>query len=130
MAQFSLTLKPLTAKIAQNFSKGLDFLKRLIGEKFLKILIRIFLVIFSLMVLIIIGVKLMSLFEEDERASSVSEPTTAPALYQSYQPSVYATDLEILQLEKELGMLEREMAGFNFNEAVLNPPNLDFEIRF
>ena len=59
-----------------------------------------------------------------------AEPTPTPAGYQLYKPSVYAGDPEILKLEEEINIFDREVSGTVLKETTLNPPTLDFNIDF
>lgn len=60
----------------------------------------------------------------------MAEPTPTPVGYQLYKPSVYAGDPEILKLEEEINIFDREVSGAVLKETTLNPPTLDFNIDF
>jgi hypothetical protein len=55
-------------------------------------------------------------------------PTTAP--YQPYNPSVYAEDELVLQLEEDIKVLDRELSIVQLKETILTPPVLDFNVNF
>ena len=55
-------------------------------------------------------------------------PTLPP--FQQYRPSVYADDPLILQLEKDINVLDRELSNVQIKEILLEPPKFDFNISF
>jgi hypothetical protein len=48
----------------------------------------------------------------------------------SFRPSKYADDPEILQIEEDLSVLEREINRAILRDNTINPPSLDFNIQF
>jgi hypothetical protein len=46
------------------------------------------------------------------------------------QPSVYATDEAVLKIENNLKELEQKLQTEDLKETGLNPPVLDFEVKF
>lgn len=60
----------------------------------------------------------------------VSGPTPTAVEYIPSIPSLYATDETVLNLEQEISVLDREIAGVQLRETTLNPPILDFNINF
>ncbi|MBU0569407.1 hypothetical protein KKB40_01335 [Patescibacteria group bacterium] len=129
-ANITSKFKLLTAKGVKGFSGARVFLQGIIDKNFLKKLLKIFFVILFLLILIFVGIKLFSLLKENGSEDSVLQTTSPPAVYQPYQPSVYAKDAEVLKLEADLGILEKEMAGFNLKDSVMSLPSLDFEVSF
>lgn len=61
---------------------------------------------------------------------SQAVPTPTPVGFQPYKPSVYAGDPEVLKLEEEINILDREVSSAQIKETTLNPPTLDFNINF
>jgi hypothetical protein len=100
-------------------------------HKFIKTLIRTFLILFFTVVLIFIAIYLYRMLQKENVAvqpgSSVS---VTPVPFSPFKPSVYALDPEVLQLEEEINILERELARVNIKEEGVNPPKLDFSINF
>jgi hypothetical protein len=99
-------------------------------HKFIKGLIRTFLILFFTMVLVFIAIYLFrTLQTESDPVAPVGESVT-PVPFSPFKPSVYAQDPEILQLEEEINILERELARVNIKEDGINPPRLDYNINF
>jgi len=57
-------------------------------------------------------------------------PTPTPVGYQRYKPSVYAGDPEILKLEEDVNVLDREVSSAILKDDTLKPPTVDFDINF
>ena len=131
ITKVSTSSKPFTSKGLATGSVLTSSLKGAFENKFIKRLVRTFLILVFLMILIFIGIKLFRLLQED---GEVKEPrrevTPTPASYQPYKPSVYANDPEVLQLEEDINVLEREISGSNLREDKLIPPNLDYNVSF
>lgn len=50
--------------------------------------------------------------------------------YIPVKASLYADDEEVLNLERDISVLEREVATVSLKELGLQPPSLDFNVRF
>lgn len=129
------TTDPLVARgnalSAQAVSSSNTFVKT---DKFKKVLP---IMIFGgvLVVLILIGVTvilplLSRMGTKEETPIVVTSPTAPPIEFTPSEPSVYANDPAILQLEEKISVLDREIVGAQLRESTLNPPTLDFNITF
>lgn len=56
--------------------------------------------------------------------------TPTPIEIEPSQPSIYALDEVILQLEEDINTLDRELSTTVLRETSLNPPKLDLNVRF
>ncbi len=104
---------------------------QIVDTGFLKKIVRIFLIVFFLMIVIYIGIRLFS--ELNKNGGDGISPegiTSTPIPYQPYKPSVYAEDPTTLRLEEEINVIERELSSVNLRESLLTPPSLDFEVSF
>jgi hypothetical protein len=61
---------------------------------------------------------------------TVPSPTPTPPEERIISPSAYATDPEILEIEKNLSALEKKLVEIDFYEAKLTPPSLDMKVNF
>ena len=126
-SKLSKTVSPVLNKGAT----GAASVGTLIDKSFLKKLIRIFFIIFFLMIVLFIAALLfreVSKNETDGITDGGSTPT--PIQYQPFNPSIYAEDPEILKLEEDINVLDRELSGTSLRETSLNPPLLDFNVSF
>jgi hypothetical protein len=124
-----------TQKIQPNAQKSaagaLQVTTKVAGNRLFFKVVRLFIIIFFLMILVFIGTKMYSILTEngEDGAKTVyTSPTPVP--YKPSKPSVYAEDEFILELEEKLGVLEREIAGISIRETTLTPPILDYKINF
>lgn len=62
--------------------------------------------------------------------TSTEEPTPSLELIDNVRESVYANDSEILELQKELDVINNEMFSVPLRDSTINPPALDFNINF
>ena len=86
-------------------------------------------VILLLVLLYIVSLFVKTIRQNGEVAiSGIPTPTVAP--YIPYNPSVYAEDELVLQLEEDIKVLDRELATAQLKETILTPPVLDFNINF
>ena len=53
-----------------------------------------------------------------------------PVPFVPFKPSVYADDPEVLKIEEDLTLLERELNQVKIKEDGIDPPKLDFDISF
>ena len=90
-------------------------------------------VVLGAMFIIIIGIVAIGLYtklQKPQTAPTKVEPSPTPPTYQTFKPSVYAKDPEVLKIEENLDILNREMDTTNLKEDNLLPPKLDFDISF
>ena len=97
---------------------------------FIKV-VRLFIILFFLLLLVYIGFRIFSLTQESvENGDRIVYETPTPVPYKPSRPSAYAEDELILILEEKIQVLEREISGISIRESVLTPPILDFDIDF
>ena len=90
--------------------------------------------IVAVVLLLLVLLYIVSLFVKTIRqngevtVSGIPTPTVAP--YIPYNPSVYAEDELVLQLEEDIKVLDRELATAQLKETILTPPVLDFKVNF
>jgi hypothetical protein len=101
-----------------------------VDNKFIKTLIRSFLIIFFAIVLIFIAVYLFRMLKQENGSVPTGSTSTTPVPFAPSKPSVYAQDAEVLKLEEDINILERELTTVNIKEDGINPPKLDFDIKF
>lgn len=88
-----------------------------------------------LLVLILIGVFVVVPIISKMRAPKetpvvVLTPSPTPIEQAPTQPSIYANDPEILKLQEDINVLDREVVGTQLRETTLNAPVLDFNVSF
>lgn len=108
-------------------STGGEFVKT---DKFKKILPMI---LFALVLLLILGVGfyfVRGFMNRTVDPTIVEGPTPTLVEYIPSEPSLYVTDEEVLKLEQQISVLDREIAGVQLRETTLTPPTLDFNINF
>ncbi len=127
----SSSLQPVIKKGARSGSGITSSASGLIDKKFLQRLIKIFLVLLFVMVLLVIGLQLF-IPDDNNGPSNGSNPEETPVIptYQPTFPSVYSDDKEVLKIEEDLNILEREISGTRIDETTLNYPDLDYKITF
>jgi hypothetical protein len=101
-----------------------------VDGKFIKIAVRSFVAILLAIILIIIASRLFKEFREEKPVSQNGGAPVTRVPYEPHKPSVYEQDPEILILEEEIGILERELYGVNIKEDGIKPPQLDWNISF
>jgi hypothetical protein len=101
-----------------------------IGSKLPKILKPVAVVLILLFV-IFLGINLFNRYLKPSGSGSNNTqqtPTVPP--FKTYEPSIYVDDEEILSIENELNVLERELENTRIIESNLNIPSLDYDINF
>jgi hypothetical protein len=83
-----------------------------------------------LIVVIIGGYTVIRNMYKGDSPAIVTGPTPTSAEYVPSQPSLYSEDPEVLKLEQDISLLQREITGTSLRETTLNPPVLDFNISF
>ena len=101
-----------------------------VDSKFIKIAVRSFIVIIFAIILIYIASFLFKRLREEKTVSQNGGAPVTQVPYEPFKPSVYANDPEVLILEEEIGILERELYGVNIKEDGIKPPQLDWNISF
>src|SRR3989344_5949697 len=88
----------------------------------------VILLIFTfLLILFFTGTRVFTSLRKNSAQDSALTPTPTPLDYQGYKPSIWAEDKNILKLEEDINILEKEL-GTNIRDTSLTPPILDFEI--
>jgi hypothetical protein len=88
-----------------------------------------------LLVLILVGLFVIAPIISKIRAPKinpivVTNPSPTPIEQEQTQPSIYANDPDILKLQEDINVLDREVVGTQLRETTLNAPVLDFNITF
>lgn len=111
-------------KVASSFNKiPIEGLKKVIYP---------FMVIVLVLVVLFVGIGVFRILREggDGGNGRVSQETVTPVVYRPKEPSVYANDAIILQIETDINVLLGEMYSKVLKESTLIPPRLDFNIKF
>lgn len=131
IAKLSTMLKPYAKKGGDVSSSAATKAGEIVDKKFLRKLVRIFLILFFLLILIFVAIRLFKTSTNGGNGGGIAnQPTPTPINYEPYKPSVYADDPVIKKLEEDINVLEGEISGTNIRETDLNPPTLDFNISF
>jgi hypothetical protein len=108
-----------------------QFLKRGVLAKLpLKKILRFGLIAFFVATLVLIAIRVFKTIREEKDGNGGVEATPSPAVYQPYKPSLWADDPEVLRLEEDISVIDRELTETYLREDKLLPPGLDFDIRF
>lgn len=89
----------------------------------------------AVLVLVILAVSILPGMITKVRNGQVSvdintTSTPTPAEFRPTQPSMYANDKTILELEESLNILDKQINSTNIRETTLTPPELDFTVSF
>ena len=124
------SVNPVISQNKQNIQTTLAPAKGILANFPIKKIARIVAVVILLLVLLyIVSLFVKTIRQNGEVAvSGIPTPTVAP--YIPYNPSVYAEDELVLQLEEDIKVLDRELATAQLKETILTPPVLDFNINF
>lgn len=109
-----------------------------ISNKFLGKILRVIVIVVLFLILIFVLLSLFRLLNTNETVQNGGDNTTqtevspspTPVTYRPYEPSIYADDPEILQIEEDVSVLDAELYRANLGDPVTRPPNLDFNISF
>ena len=119
------TLLPVINKVKVVWMKIPDNIK-----KILRIVIIVLAALFLLMVVFSAVMKYKSNLPVEVQPSPIvySEPPSDEEIVTN--PSRYATDSGVLEIEENLRNLDKELDNLKVNEINLLPPRLDFDITF
>ena len=123
-------LSPFAKKSVTSATDASKVVSTSVDNKFIKILIRTFLILFFIIVLVFIAFYLFRTIQEENGVVRTDGVSVTPVPFAPYKPSVYAQDPEVLRLEEEINILERELARVSVKEDGINPPKLDYDISF
>jgi len=103
-------------------------------EKMAKKPLFIFVSIFAFVLLAFLGLAIfMSFNQKNLNPTTENQPTPTPPTEikeEITSPSPYATDAALLKTEEEIKTLDKRLQETDLKESKLNPPSLDWEIKF
>ncbi|OGM10407.1 hypothetical protein A2Z67_02900 [Candidatus Woesebacteria bacterium RBG_13_36_22] len=123
-------LTPFAKKGASSATDVTKVVSSSVDNKFIKALVRSFLIIFFVIVLIFIATYLFKTLKKENGIVHNNGVSVTPVPFEPYKPSIYAQDAEVLKLEEDVNILERELAEVKIKEDGINPPKLDYDISF
>lgn len=123
-------ITPFAKKSATSATHTAQAVRASVDNNFLGNLVRTFLILFFSLVLVFIAIYLFRKIKSDEISTEVPSITTTPPPFEPFKPSVYAQDPEVLKIEEDVNILERELNQTKIREEGINPPSLDFDISF
>lgn len=132
VSRSSSVLGPIASNQSQKVSKKLGNLSSSNKMNFKKI-IKILIIISFLIILALLGsrvFKKVAELNDQTKPQPTTMETPTPAVFQPYKPSEYADDPEVLKLEEDVNILERELARTGIKEDRLYPPQLEFKVDF
>ena len=118
------------AKGMSGVSGGLFSIGGSIDKSLLKKLIWAFFVIAFLLILVFVGITLFRRLNGNGNGGSLSNLSPSPGAYHPHKPSVWADDKEVLSIEEDLSVLEKEISRANVREVIPKLPSLDFNVSF
>ncbi|MFH1840843.1 MAG: hypothetical protein ABH807_01675 [Candidatus Shapirobacteria bacterium] len=104
-------------------------IKKIIAKLERSLLIKIGLGFAALFVILLV---LALIFGSKRKPANVA-PTPTPKVIPTEEisrPSLYATDAAILEIESRIKDIDQKLQEVDLKETALNPPVLDFEIKF
>ena len=125
-------VKPAVSRQTQKATSKLKSTKKIGKKSDMKKFFVIFAVVLVLFIVTITASKVVPVLQNQNRSQpkDEGEPTPTPATFDTYQPSVYADDPEVLKLEEDISIFEREVSTVNLRHSELFPPTIDFKISF
>ena len=107
---------------------------KVVKEKIAKKKLVIFVSIFAFVILMLLGLAVfMSFNQKNLGQTDDSRPIPTPTMEikeEITSPSPYATDAAILKKEEDIKELDKRLQEADLKESPLNPPALDWEIKF
>jgi len=126
----SIFLTPFAKKGLTSATSASSAVRTSVDNKFLKNLVRTFLILFFTLVLIFLGIYFFRMLKSEDGITQFPGVSVTPPPFEPFKPSVYAEDPEILAIEEDVNILERELTQTKIREDGINPPSLDFDISF
>lgn len=126
-------MKPYAQKGTESVATTSETVKASVDNKFIKVVVRSFIVVFFVMILAFIASFLFKRLKEEGSTvnpENITVITPTPIAFEPYIPSVYAEDPEILNLEQQITILDGEIRGIIIKESGINPPSLDYDVSF
>lgn len=124
------TVTPVISQNKESIQTTLAPAKGIFANFPFKKIARIVAVVLLLLVLLYIVSMFVKTIKQNGEVTVSGIPTPTVAPYIPYNPSVYAEDELVLQLEEDIKVLDRELATVQLKETILTPPVLDFDINF
>jgi len=104
--------------------------RNMFDNPLIKKIVRISVIVILLLVFLYIISLLVKTARQNGEVAVPGLPTPTVAQYLPYNPSVYAEDELVLQLEEDIKVLDRELSTVQLKETILTPPTLDFNVNF
>ncbi len=103
----------------------------LVDKKFIRLILKIFIVFVMVLILLYMALGFVRRLKK-EGVFLPNTPTPQPSVipYNPYNPSVYNKDPQVIEIDENLKILDRELNNLNLRESGLNPPSLDWDIKF
>lgn len=105
-------------------------LGKLSDPNLLKKVLRVAVIVILLIALLFIVSRAIKMIGNNGSDLSVIVPTPTVAQYRPTNPSIYADDPEVLKIEEDIKILDRELSTAVLPEPLLVLPILDFDIDF
>ncbi|OGM12587.1 hypothetical protein A2V80_00030 [Candidatus Woesebacteria bacterium RBG_16_39_8b] len=125
--------KKVVGRVKETITPVVNQNKDIISEKqtlFIKKIVRISIIVILLLVFLYIISLLVKTARQNGEVAVPGFPSPTVAQYLPYNPSVYAEDEMVLQLEEDIKVLDRELSTIQLKETILTPPTLDFNVNF
>lgn len=87
-------------------------------------------IVLLLLALYPIGSSIFKSVIKDRESGDGGVPTPSVGPFRPYKPSIYADDEQVLQMEEDIKVLDRELSTSQLKDSILTPPVLDFDISF
>jgi len=104
--------------------------RNMFDNPLIKKIVRISVIVILLLVFLYIISLLVKTARQNGEVAVTGIPSPTVAQYLPYNPSVYAEDELVLQLEEDIKVLDRELSTVQLKETILTPPTLDFDVNF
>ena len=125
---------PITSKGAPKIKEIGGSAKNLLGGGFIKKIAKVAGVALVIILLLLIALQIVERVRDmgmgEENGIVTTTPSISPGPYIPLNPSVYAEDELVLEIEDDLRVIDREMSTTGLPETTLTPPVLDFDINF
>jgi hypothetical protein len=125
-------LNPFVKKGKEKSGKVVTSAAKVIDTKLLRLLVSILMILIFAGVVFFIASRFYKTVTEEDGGNGVAVEQVSPTGvdYQFQDPSAWAEDPVVKQIEQEVGTLEREVINAIIKETNLNPPTLDFNVSF
>lgn len=124
------SVTPVISKQGKKVDSFTAPIKNLVDKSLLSKLMRIGLIILLIGLFLYITSLILKTVNESGDQSQISVPTPTIAPYHPFNPSIYAEDEAVLQMEEDIKILDRELSTSLLKETILTPPVLDFDVDF